>query len=633
MTTQDITPPQLPPLKAVKSGAHYYLCTFKNQWQNGRSVCVKGSTKSVGVVTGRKKTGRIKWKQTFLNEYPELSKFNVFREEDENHSGRLGRYHLRFEPKTTEYDEPEEEEMIPLSTALSMLQLKAGAIWVLEQIIKGTPLERALIRVFHRYKRDRKLLSLAMYMFLAQSAVLDRYAEFVSSHKMPYQNPLDGGQCSRLLASITDQEIQAFLKLLHDEGLMQDAALGDEENVYYALDSSSISCYARGLGKAQFGYNKDGDNLKQINIMMLVNQRTGVPIYYRAYAGDIPDVSTVSTFLKDYAGLQFNRKAVIVADRGYSSVLNVHRFYQTNTSFLLNFRSSFTFSKNLIREHYAQLHDVRNLDSSSGCYVVTTEVEWSYPVNCRTNCKVRTPHEKKPMYVHLFFDPQIRYEAESRFNSTISVLLKKLDKGEELDSSEEKIKEQYLVMQTDKSGGQRWDLDCSKRAEFLLNKGVQILISDTVATADEARRAYDMRNSVELAFGMLKQRVGGRRLHISTEPTMRGKIFVLFLATALGLMFRCRRHNCNKPEVLAAAGSDHQVLDMLDNIEAKVWKQGLYYSEITGKRRLILEALGVPLPQKEVFDSREMDADNRDDDEDLSEEDLLLFNLQEMFKG
>lgn len=54
----------------------------------------------------------------------------------------------------------------------------------------------------------------------------------------------------------------------------------NKENVYYALDSTSISTHSNNLTKDQWGHNKDGDNLKQINIVMLVNQDTSQPVYY-----------------------------------------------------------------------------------------------------------------------------------------------------------------------------------------------------------------------------------------------------------------------------------------------------------------------------------------------------------------
>lgn len=638
-SSTQIEHPKLPPLKVVKSGANYYLCTFKNQWQNGRSVAVKGSTKTVGVVVRQQSTGRIKWYEEFLMAHPELRKFNAFRvEADGNDKRKMKAYRIKFELRDSDEEESEEEQaMMPVRAIFDTKKLKAGATWALSQIIKGTPFETALTSTFSLYHRDQKLMSLAMFMYLAKTAIMDDYVNFAKDRKMPYAKPLDGGQCSRLFASIEYSDIQKFLHRLNQEMLRQEEADSGTEHVYYALDSSSISsCSSKIKQKLQFGYNKDGDDLKQINIMMLVNQVTGIPIYYREYTGDVPDVSTVSTFVKEFARLELNRRAIVVADRGYGSPLNVHRFYQTNTGFLLNFRTSFSFSKNMIRQHLAELNDVRNLDDEGKNYACTAVVEWSYPVNYKTNCKVRTPHEKKPLYVHMFLNTEIRTTAEQRFNTEISSILKKLDRGISLNEDEEKLKDKYLVPAAAAGGGaKRYVLDSAKRAEFMMNKGIQILISDSVTTAAEARHAYDMRNSVELDFAMLKQQVGGRRLHVSTEDTMRGKLFVLFLAVSLGLMFRSRHKNSNA-EVLAQFKTDHDVLNELEEIESCQWETGVYYSEIVGKRKKILEALGLPLPEKAVFSKKEQeldDAEAGEAPEDITEEERRRQIRQEMLEG
>ena len=98
---------------------------------------------------------------------------------------------------------------------------------------------------------------------------------------------------------------------------------------YYALDSTSISTYSQNLSKAEYGHNKDGDKTPQINVLMVVNQLTGEPVYYRTYSGNIPDMSTVKHYLNEMSRLELNNNAVLVADKGYSNIRNIHRFYVT----------------------------------------------------------------------------------------------------------------------------------------------------------------------------------------------------------------------------------------------------------------------------------------------------------------
>ena len=71
---------------------------------------------------------------------------------------------------------------------------------------------------------------------------------------------------------------------------------------------------------------------------MVVNQLTGEPVYYRTYSGNVPDIVTVKHLLQEHARIRLDSDAVIVADKGYGSVSNIHRFYQNKTSFLINLK-------------------------------------------------------------------------------------------------------------------------------------------------------------------------------------------------------------------------------------------------------------------------------------------------------
>lgn len=360
--------PNLPPLKAVLSGNSYWLCTFKNKVVDGVSKPIKGQTKAVGKIIGLKsKTGLIEWKDDFLKAYPLLEQLDVYRELDTKKTGnsKLSKFKLVFKAK---------DELISLTKAIKLKKLAAGATFAIDYIIANTPFATALARTFNKYKRDYKLLSLAYYLYLVQKSSMQGYYTFASTTRLPYQRPLDATQISRLFASITDDEINKFFLQLNKLITTQEEANVGKTNVYYALDSTSISTYARKISKAQFGYNKDGDDLRQINVLMLVNQETGQPLYYRAYDGDVPDVSTVCHTLKEYARINLNRQAIIVSDKGYSSVININKFLQSDTKFLLNLKTSLSFCKNLIFENLNKILDISNYNSTYNNYMLTVQI-------------------------------------------------------------------------------------------------------------------------------------------------------------------------------------------------------------------------------------------------------------------
>ena len=382
--------PKLPPLKAQKCGPYCYLQTFKNEWVDGKSKPVKGCTKTVASIEGGGLEGRIIWKEEFLEKYPELRELEAYRCKKKRLEGKKrDSYTISYKAK---------DEMISLRQMLSTKVYLAGHTWVLNNILKDTPLAAALKKVFSQYNRSEKIVSLAFYMYLERTSAVEGYANFADLNRLPWQRPLKSGQCSKLFKSISEEEIDKFLKVLNAEIVKQEEANVGRVNTYYALDSTSISTYAKSLSRADWGYNRDGDELKQINILMIVNQETGIPAYFRAFNGEVPDVSTVMFTLQEFARLGLNREAIIVCDRGYSSITNVSRFLQTKTQFIMNMRTTFSMCRLLLLEHLQKLDSPDSYNLIVGQHVISITVPYSYTVNYKTDCKVYKSHIKRQSF-------------------------------------------------------------------------------------------------------------------------------------------------------------------------------------------------------------------------------------------
>lgn len=88
-------------------------------------------------------------------------------------------------------------------------------------------------------------------------------------------------------------------------------------------DLSAIRDYGSSNDLARYGhyYHVNGEN-REINFVLAVTRKHGIPIHYRTIAGNIPSVSTIHTFsgeLKDYGILT----TIVVIDRGFYSADNL----------------------------------------------------------------------------------------------------------------------------------------------------------------------------------------------------------------------------------------------------------------------------------------------------------------------
>ena len=589
-----IDAPQLPPLLFNKNGKYTYVCTYKNHWDPklGRSVRTKGENVTVGKILGGELTGRIIWSEDFIKQFPILSVLKTERVVDKFKSkGKLTRYKLEFS-QADELDDIEDNTLF-VRKAKELRVVHAGATWLLDEVIADTPLSKALRDTFNTYNSTQKLLSLAYFKILEPEKAMYLYEDFALATRLPYHRSLDIGCITRFLQHVDSAKLDKFFVKLNQYCIAEEEK--QKNNVYYALDSTSISTCAKELDFSEWGHNKDGDLLKQINIVMLVNQKTGCPLYYRVYSGATPDVSTVSHLLKEYCRMGFNRSAILVADRGYGSVKNIHHLYQDNQSFLLNMRTCFSICKNLIVKNLNALLDDCNYNLSLGQSVITEKLKWSYPLNCNTNTK--RARLKGDMYVHIYLNHELRNSAEDTFRSTLAKLLDKKKTDEKSLTQEEK---DFLEKYTSSDNNSSVFVSSTAKFEYMLGKGVRVLVSDIISDPVEADRAYRERNEVELGFRKLKDFTNARRLHISSSNTLTGKIFVHFLACSILCMFRCKIDKAKNEGKSLPYDSTVKMLSALSNITQTIFPDGGYFSEVVGKKKGLLKALDIELPESEM---------------------------------
>ncbi|MDR1903196.1 MAG: hypothetical protein LBQ88_13070 [Treponema sp.] len=72
-------------------------------------------------------------------------------------------------------------------------------------------------------------------------------------------------------------------------------------SAYVAYAVTSIPTYARGIDHAEWGYNRDHETLRQINIGMFFGESARLPVFYTSYSGSITDKSDL-LFMMKYAG-------------------------------------------------------------------------------------------------------------------------------------------------------------------------------------------------------------------------------------------------------------------------------------------------------------------------------------------
>ncbi len=92
-----------------------------------------------------------------------------------------------------------------------------------------------------------------------------------------------------------------------------------------AVDSTSRSAYGNTLTDVKWGKNKDKLPLEQTMETVVYTLDSHMPVYYRAFPGNIPDSRSVETILTDIRHAGFPH-VILITDRGYESLQNLERY-------------------------------------------------------------------------------------------------------------------------------------------------------------------------------------------------------------------------------------------------------------------------------------------------------------------
>ena len=123
--------------------------------------------------------------------------------------------------------------------------------------------------------------------------------------------------------------------------------------------------------------------------------------------------------------------------------------------------------------------------------------------------------------------------------------------------------------------------------------GYFALLSNEIKSSEVALEIYRNKDVVEKAFGNIKQRLNGKRLLVSSEASLDGKLFVVFIA----LIFLSYLTKQMSEKNLYTKYTLQALLDEVDLIECfEEPGKALYIGEILQKQRQIFEAMGFNAP-------------------------------------
>lgn len=252
--------------------------------------------------------------------------------------------------------------------------------------------------------------------------------------------------------------------------------------------------------------------------------------------------------------------------------------------------TSVSFVKKAIESVKDTMCDWSRYDDKYDLYTYTQTIEWDY-IQDRPY-KGDTLKESRRMYLHLYYNAEKAVEDGRKFNLRMIDLQQELISGKRITEHEKDYGKFFQVTQTPVRGvrviPRQAEMDEAK-SRF----GFFVLLSNEVKTSRLALEIYRNKDVVEKAFGNIKDRLNGKRMLVSSDASLEGKLFVEFIALIYISYINKKMSEKNLFKQICLQG----LLDEVDLIECYTQPgKSLTVGEILHKQRQLFKDMDVIPP-------------------------------------
>ena len=377
----------------------------------------------------------------------------------------------------------------------------------------------------------QKIISLARYLLATGGQTLPGILTWQFSHPLPYEHGLSEGIYHEL-----------FVRIGRDESLVQNffasrvRSLSEKDAIAY--DSTTISTWSEGQIEARYGFNKAGDGLRTIKFLSLYSINTRQPVAYTKLPGNLPDVVTVKNAITQMNALGM-KTAELVTDNGYHSQQNLSELLQAGFDFLTLVKTSLLWVRDEIDRHMEDFSGITTacpFDTSTHGVTVMLMRDFQKVRKYGGKASGKQAGDveiyRRRVYLHLFFNPMRQAEDKVAFESELIDIKGLLESGkqeEELSEPAQKKAAKYLRV-NHRGGRISVTFDEKSCAEANKYHGFFALVANKEKETFEALAKYRKRNTIEAFFRGDKQTADGLRPRVWNADSLRGRMFVQFVA-------------------------------------------------------------------------------------------------------
>ena len=435
---------------------------------------------------------------------------------------------------------------------------------ILDAITRELGLDKLLQRCCPNYHQQLKAIA---YYLVHQGNALSHCEAWCNSHMPDIAATLSSQNISDILDTISVGVKQTFMS----EWLLQNS-----EGDHLCYDITSISSYGDSNAYIRYGYNRDGEQLAQLNLAVMFGQNSGLPLYFQELPGSINDVKTLNNVLKTVNSLS-SKPLSYVMDKGFYSKSNVDNLFATKSKFIIAVPLSNKWLQQAIDTIYTMVDDMnyyQQIDQEV-LFVDTRLYPWG--------------DNKRRCYLHLYYNVVTRAHAIIKLRTDLIRYKEELESGKTVATHQDAYDEFFILKTTPKRGKTVSYNDAAISKYIKRYAGFYAILTNSIKCPIKALQIYRDKDAVEKCFDDLKNQIDMKRLRMHTSKTVHGRLFVQFIA----LIYMSAIRKKLRTSKLAKQFTVRALLREMDTIN-KISYTGKYKSvvtELTKTQNEILEVL------------------------------------------
>jgi len=387
-----------------------------------------------------------------------------------------------------------------------------------------------------------------------------------------------------LKESFSSQWLSSFLERLSTKepamaSFNNSLISGEYETLIF--DITSLSSASRNINWLEWGYNRDGVDLPQVNLGLVLSLNNHLPIYFKLFPGSISDVVTLKNLVAEVKSFGI-KKSLFILDRGFYSENNILELNAENIDFILPLPFSVNIGKGLISETNREIENPANARRFGGdiFYVFESEVQIG---DVNAYVYVLFNKEREGLETNSFYNRLI--DIESNLNGKES-----RNPIGQLKQTAGNFERFFECTIEGKTIHLRRRINAISQAANRFGK--IILISATYRKWDEVLSLYRERDEIEKMFDDLKNELEVMPLRVQKIETLHGLLFIFFISLILRAILLRRARDVG----LLDKKSIEEILMEMAKIRAVKVGGKWRLTEISKKQRTILEKMKIGIP-------------------------------------